>query len=109
MQSNQIFSVYDRQAQYYLPVFSSRTADALRQFGEIVTQSDTPIAKYPADYDLCLLGEIDLDTGVIIAKHPEPLMNGLVALQLAQSERARYAKVLSTPQMDIEEILAENP
>jgi len=109
MQLNQIFSVYDRKAQYYLPIFTSRTADALRQFGEIVTQSDTPIAKYPADFDLCRLGDIDLDTGLITPVHPEPLINGLVALQLAQSERSRYAKVLSNPQVDIEEILAENP
>ena len=52
MQIHKLYSIYDRKAAYYLPAFQMRShADAERQFSEIVTSSDTPISKYPADYD----------------------------------------------------------
>jgi len=109
MQEAQIYSVYDRKAQYYLPLFTMRgNADAIRQFTEIVTQSDTNVSKYPADYDLVRLGQIDLETGSIEPQYPcETLINGLVALQNAQLERSRYQKILKTDQVDIEELIAE--
>lgn len=109
MQEAHIYSIYDRKAQYYLPLFTQRGhADAQRQFTELVTQSDTPIAKYPADYDLVCLGSIDLETGRIEPTYPcETLINGLVSLQNAHVERSRYAKVLQTEQVDIEDLIAE--
>lgn len=109
MQEAQIYSLYDRKAAYYLPLFQMRGhADATRQFTEIITQSDTPVSKYPADYDLVCLGSIDLETGQIDPVYPcETIINGLVALQNAQIERSRYAKILKTEQVDIEELIAE--
>lgn len=108
MQINHLYSIYDRKAAYYLPVFTLRShADALRQFTEIVTASDTPVSKYPADYDLVCLGKMDLETGQVVPTFPcEVLMNGLVSLQNAHLERSRYAKSLDV-QSDIEEFLAE--
>jgi len=108
MQIQNLYSIYDRKAAYYLPVFQQRAhADAERQFTEIVTSSDTPIAKYPGDYDLVCLGEIDLESGQIVPKYPcETIVNGFVALQNAHLERSRYAKALN-PQVDLEELLAE--
>lgn len=110
MQHNYIYSIYDRKAAYYLPLFQMRShADALRQFSEIVTQSDTPISKYPADYDLVSLGSIDMENGLIQPTYPvETLINGLVSLQNAQLERARYAKAINS-QVDLEELLADSP
>lgn len=109
MQEAHIYSIYDRKAAYYLPLFNQRGhADANRQFTELVINSDTPIAKYPADYDLVCLGSIDLETGRIDPIYPvETIINGLVALQNAQLERSRYAKVLKSEQVDIEELIAE--
>lgn len=109
MQIAHLYSIYDRKAGYYLPVFNQRGhADAQRQFTELVTNSDTPIAKYPADYDLVCLGSIDLETGSIAPTYPcETILNGLVALQSAQLERSRYAKLLKSDQVDIEELIAE--
>jgi len=109
MQEALIYSIYDRKAAYYLPLFTMRGhADATRQFTEIVTSSDTPIAKYPADYDLVCLGSINLENGSIEPIYPcETIINGLVALQNAQLERSRYAKILKTEQVDIEELIAE--
>lgn len=108
MQLNHLYSIYDRKAAYYLPIFQMRShADAERQFTEIVTQSDTPISKYPADYDLVSLGQIDLESGEITPRYPcETIASGLVCLQNAHLERSRYAKAIN-PQVDIEELLAE--
>lgn len=111
MQVSIIYSIYDRKAQYYLPLFNARTdADAVRSFTQIVTQSETDIAKYPADFDLIRLGKIHLETGLIDREWPVGLViNGLVCLQNAHTERARYQSLLSNQQVDIEEIIAENP
>jgi len=109
MQNGTLYSIYDRKAAYYLPLFTVRSdADAIRQFTDIITQSDTNVSKYPADYDLVSLGEIDLEIGRIEPVYPaRTIINGLVAFQAAQTERARYAKILSNPQVDIEELIAE--
>lgn len=108
MQINHLYSIYDRKAAYYLPVFTMRShADAQRQFTEIVTSSDTPVSKYPADYDLVCLGQINLETGQIVPTYPcETLINGLVSLQNAHLERSRYAKTLNG-QTDLEDLIAE--
>lgn len=108
MQLNHLYSIYDRKAAYYLPVFQQRAhADAERQFIELVTSSETPISRYPADYDLVCLGQIDLESGQIVPTYPcETLLNGLVALQNAHLERSRYAKAVNA-QVDLEELLAE--
>lgn len=103
-----LFAAYDRKAQYYLPVFMARSeAEAIRMFSEAVIGSDTAVSRYPAEFDLVLLGDMEMETGEIFPKQPVGLIiNGLVALQAAQSERARYAKALN-PQTDIEEFIAD--
>jgi len=103
-QTNEIYSIYDRKAQYYLPPFAARSnADATRTFTEAVTTSETPISQYPADFDLVRLGSLDLDTGAITGLHmPELLINGLVALTAAHQQRARYKQILNAPELDID-------
>ena len=50
---------------------------------------------------------MEMESGEIIPKFPVGLViNGLVALQAAQAERARYAKALN-PQTDIEDFIGE--
>lgn len=103
MQQNIIFSIYDRKAQYYLPPFTARSeADALRTFNEAVVSSETPISQYPADFDLLVLGTVDLESGELTPERPSPrpLVNGLVALTNAQRERSRYQAILSTVQSE---------
>lgn len=106
MQTSLIFAAYDRKAQYYLPLFQSRSeAEAIRSFSEAVISSESPVSRYPAEFDLVCLGQVDLETGSITPMHPVGLViNGLVALQAAQAERARYAKALN-PQTDIEDFI----
>lgn len=98
MTSHGIYAVYDRKAQYFLPLFSSPTdAEAVRTFTGVVTSSDTPISQYPADFDLCRVGTVDVQAGTITAPvRPDPLVNGLVALEDAHRERRRYQAILET-------------
>lgn len=103
-----LYAAYDRKAEYYLPVFQTKSeGEAIRSFTEAVVNSETPLSRYPAEYDLCHLGDMDMETGEIFPKFPVGLIiNGLVAMQAAHAERARYAKALN-PQTDIEEFIAE--
>lgn len=97
MQLSNMYSIYDRKAGYYLPIFQTRSdAEAVRHFTEIVVSSETPISKYPSDFELCQLGTIDLDSGEILPeKNSRVILNGLSALQASQAERARYQAALS--------------
>jgi hypothetical protein len=103
-----LYAAYDRKAQYYLPLFQTRSeGEAVRSFTEAVLNPETPLSRYPAEFDLCLLGDMDVETGEIFPKQPVGLIiNGLVAMEAAHKERARYAKALN-PQVDIEELIAE--
>lgn len=93
---NSLYSIYDRQAQYYLPPFASRSdAEAERTFTEAVVAGDTHIAHYPHDFDLVLIGTFDLDSGLVVPRPmPQLLLNGLVALQAAQRTRQRYQEAV---------------
>lgn len=109
MHTMKIFAVYDRKAAYYLPTFQARTeVDAIRSFTDAIMGGETPLAKYPADYDLILLADMDTETGQITPRWPVNLItNGYTAYDLALKERGRYAKALDGRQMDLEEMLAE--
>lgn len=102
MQISNMYSVYDRKAGYYLPIFQTRTdAEAVRHFTEAVVSSETPISKYPSDFELCHMGTIDLDTGEILPlMNARVILNGLSALQASQAERQRYRDALDVKNAD---------
>lgn len=103
--TNNIYAIYDRKAQYYLPPFTVRgDADAHRTFTEAVMTSETPISQYPADFDLVRVGSIDLESGLLATPEngmPVLLINGLVCLEVAQRERRRYNAILNPSQEEI--------
>lgn len=103
-----IYAAYDRKAEYHLPPFTCRSeAEAIRMFTEAVVSSESQVSKYPAEFDLVFLGDMDMESGEIFPKVPRGLViNGLVALQASHRERARYAKALN-PQTDIEEFIGK--
>lgn len=108
MTSHNIYSIYDRKAQYYLPPFACRgDAEAHRTFAEAVSTSETPLSIYPADFDLVRLAQMDLETGAIIADSmPALLINGLVALEAAHAQRRRYAAILKNgAEPDVEQFV----
>jgi len=98
--SHGVYAIYDRKAGYHLPLFNVPTdTDAIRQFTQIVTQSETPVSQYPADFDLVRLGVFNITSGLIDPEVPLGLIiNGLVAYQDASRERQRYAAILNPSQ-----------
>lgn len=100
--NNQIYAVYDRKAQYYLPPFTARgDAEAIRSFTEVVVTGETPLSQYPSDFDLVKIGSFHLETGVLSPENiPVLMLNGLVALTDHQRQRSRYQSVLGTIQQE---------
>lgn len=102
-----IYTIYDRKAEYCLPVFSQRSnAEAERQFTQLVVASDTQMSQYPGDFDLVCIAAMDVQSGKVNALEvPRTVTNGLTCLVNSRSERQRYKSALEQPeQMDIEEI-----
>lgn len=98
-----IYSIYDRKAQYFLPVFQLKAdGEAIRAFTNMVVSSDTDVSRYPGDFDLVKLASFDQHSGALVSHQYEPLLNGLVALTTSNQERSRYKKALEG-QLDIED------
>ncbi|WNK14381.1 MAG: nonstructural protein [Microvirus sp.] len=67
----QMFSVYDKQVQAYLPVFFARTiGEAIRSFTEAVNDPAKPFGKYATDYALHSFGEFDDNSGSFLVHDP---------------------------------------
>lgn len=61
-----LFSIYDLAAQAYSPPFVASTLGiAIRSFTEVLSNPQSSPGKYPADFQLMELGEIDLNLGQI--------------------------------------------
>lgn len=97
-----IYAIWDRKAHIILPAFSAANdTSAERMFTETVIQSDIPVSQYPADFDLIRIGTVDLEAGSLTPiSPPQLLINGLVCLENAHRERARYQNILRTIQAE---------
>lgn len=74
-----IVTLFDRKAEYYLPIWLTENDEtAKRQFHNLVKDSDTMIAKNPEDYIMFKVGKFDDKTGQVkeIIHHVE-IVNGL--------------------------------
>lgn len=61
-----LVSIYDRKSEIYFPVEQKKTpAVAIRDFNLICNRQDTPFYKYPEDYCLCIVAEMDNETAII--------------------------------------------
>lgn len=61
-----VFSIRDEKAGAYLtPVFFASVAQALRTFGDAVTNKDSGFSKHPEDYALYEIGVYDDNAGEI--------------------------------------------
>lgn len=68
-----IYAVYDKKAMVYAPPFFVNTAiEAVRAFGELVSDGRSTVAKYPSDFALYWLGDFDDCSGSFI-----PVPNGV--------------------------------
>lgn len=69
------FSVFDKKANLFGPVFSSHTlGSAERSLKESMSNPDSPHGKYPDDFSLYHLFDFDDETGLIVDTHEPPLL-----------------------------------
>lgn len=68
-----LVGIFDRKAQCFISLEPTPAIGvAVRQFTEVVNkQSDNPIHKWPADFELYELGEWDSETGYSSAREDE--------------------------------------
>lgn len=67
-----MFSVYDVKAgSYGSPMFVPTVGLATRTFVEVCADPQSPMSKYPGDYNLFELGEFDPNSGKVVG-HNEP-------------------------------------
>lgn len=72
----QIFSVLDKAASAFLPPFYSRTkGEALRSFGDALTDEKHAFTTHPDDYVLYRLGEFDDNSGIMACGEPERIVS----------------------------------
>lgn len=65
-----IFSIYDVKAQVYnTPFFYPHTGQAVRSLTDLVHDEKSTINRHPQDYTLYKLGEIESESGKIVAKN----------------------------------------
>lgn len=61
-----IFAVYDTKASMFnQPMFFKAKPEALRAFQDECNRAESAINHHPEDYSLFLLGEYDLESGLI--------------------------------------------
>lgn len=74
-----LYSVRDRLMNVYLAPFVARAdIEAVRQIKSSMDDpqlAKSPLVTNPADYDLCLVGEFDDETGILQASKPEILFS----------------------------------
>lgn len=75
---SKIYTVHDAKAAFYgQPFFCRTNAEAIRSFSQVVNDSTHQIGQNHSDFTLFEIGEYDDQTGVITAKTPTPLGNGV--------------------------------
>jgi len=87
------YTVMDTKAQVYLAPFFLRSAgEAIRQFTDLVN-SDHPIGRHPADYNLFSIGSFNDQTGGFEEGIQTMLGNGLDYLQVAEGDLFTTSKL----------------
>ncbi len=72
-----LYSVYDEVAQTFnAPFPEANNQSAIRAFQSVCLDSGSLLSKYPSDYYLYAIGEMDEHTGEINSSLPERLCRG---------------------------------
>ena len=78
MNTMKLYSVRDLKGDYYISPFAMRNnAEAVRAFGDQIRNDNAILHFHPADFDLVLVGEFDVNTGVVSVLDHVVLANGL--------------------------------
>lgn len=85
MQNFKIYAVYDKKAQAYrYPHFLKQHGEAIRALEDSVNEtqnSQNQIARHPADFALCHLGDFDDSTGKIIGLNAPVIIQEAISLK----------------------------
>lgn len=72
------FSIYDQKTYYYQPPFFSPTrGSGVRLFQNLVNDQTSLASKFPADFQLMLIGTFDDTNGVFTPQLPEMVCTAL--------------------------------
>ena len=72
-----VFAVYDSKSEMFnQPMFFKAKGEALRAFEDEANREDSAIFKHPGDYTLFLIGDYNIDTG-LLTPMPTPTSLGL--------------------------------
>lgn len=72
-----MYSIYDAAVQAYCrPVSSEADGKAVREFGDLCRNKETPYGAHPEDYSLVRLGRFDDKTGVFHPEDPNVIAKG---------------------------------
>ncbi len=72
-----VFAVYDSKSEMFnQPMFFKAKGEALRAFTDEANREDSAIFKHPGDYTLFLIGDYNVDTG-LLTPMPTPVSLGL--------------------------------
>ena len=72
-----VCTVYDNKAKFYsTPFFSQNDEVAIRDFIDILENSDNPMSKNRDDYSLVSVGTFSSDSAVLLAHDPKTIFNG---------------------------------
>lgn len=73
-----IYAVLDVKAQVHRPFFFDNKVAAMRAFTEAANSPEGEIGRYPEEFQLLELGELDGESGKIVV-HPKPVLVGSAA------------------------------
>lgn len=65
-----LYSIKDERTEYNAPFTSKNNAEAERSFATLAQDKETTIGRFPEDYALYLIGNMDMDKGIIVACEP---------------------------------------
>ncbi len=81
-----MYSVFDSKAGAFLtPFFMSTEGMALRAVSDMVKDPKSMFHRHADDFSLYQMGEFEDTTGVIVAQHPQAILN-LVSFQVQQGD-----------------------
>lgn len=78
MQVKNIYAVYDSVSQTIISalILEASDAPAIRAFYDALRNQGSALAQHPADYDLMLLGSLDMDTGTVYQESTKTIATG---------------------------------
>lgn len=65
-----LYSLYDRKMGEFGALVQSRSDEAVVRALRELFESDNQVSKYPEDFDLFYVGDIDVETGEVVAVFP---------------------------------------